>query len=171
MQEKFNIASYYRNHYDALCHYATLLLSNEEEARDIVSDSFLKLMEMEGRLDFARNIPALLQHIIRNRCYDLLRRRNSHETCSIDTLLLEPQESVATLPGRELEERELFAVVHKALDRLSSCERRAFLDIRLQNHSYRRTAVGMGISERSVEYNLGKATLKLREQYRQAYAV
>ena len=58
-----------------LYRFAARLLSNEDEARDVVQDIFLKLWQKRNGLGEIKNIEAFAMRMTRNRCLDMLRAR------------------------------------------------------------------------------------------------
>src|SRR5690554_5185109 len=53
--------------------YATHFLKDEDEARDVVQDVFLKLWQKREELDQIENMEAFAMRMTRNRCLDIIR--------------------------------------------------------------------------------------------------
>ena len=55
--------------------YAFRILRNQEEAEDAVQEVFIKLWNMEKKLDSYNSIPALATTMLKNLCIDQIRKR------------------------------------------------------------------------------------------------
>src|SRR5690554_4245974 len=53
--------------------YATHFLRDEDDARDVVQDVFLKLWQKKEELDQIENMEAFAMRMTRNRCLDIIR--------------------------------------------------------------------------------------------------
>ena len=168
MDTIFDIGNYYTTNYERLFHYANIILASEEEARDVVSDTFLKIMENDFTLDINRNIPSLIVTVLRNRCLDILRHRRHKNGYEQQMNKLETA-SVCDADN-EVDRDELFAIVSMRLSQMSDGERNMFQLIKLDGKSYREVADDMEISVRSVEYKLNKAVHSLRCHLKTMYA-
>ena len=56
-----------------LLRFATHFLKNEDEARDVVQDVFLKLWQKKDKLADIENIEAFTMRMTKNRCLDVIR--------------------------------------------------------------------------------------------------
>ena len=56
-----------------LLRYASHFLRDDDEARDVVQDIFLKLWQKKEELDQIENIEAFAMRMTRNRCLDIIR--------------------------------------------------------------------------------------------------
>src|SRR5688572_10066702 len=66
---------FFRQYYTALCYFANSILHNEEEARDIVQDSFVKLWDSQTINERSETVKSFLYTAVRNKCVDLLRKK------------------------------------------------------------------------------------------------
>lgn len=60
-----------------LLRFAFQILQNEEEAKDVLQDVFLKLWQKRDELGKVENLEAFAIRMIRNRCLDLIRSRRT----------------------------------------------------------------------------------------------
>ena len=58
-----------------LLRFATHFLKDEDEAKDVVQDVFLKLWQKRDELEKVENIDAFTMQMTKNRCLDVLRSR------------------------------------------------------------------------------------------------
>jgi len=61
--------------YAPLSRFATLLINNEQEAKDIVADVMEKLLYIEEKFTAWKNIEAFLWIAVRNSCFNYLRHK------------------------------------------------------------------------------------------------
>jgi RNA polymerase sigma-70 factor (family 1) len=66
---------FFRQYYTALCYFANAIIHNEEEAKDIVQDCFVKLWDSSAFIEKVESVPSFLYTSVRNKCIDLLRKR------------------------------------------------------------------------------------------------
>lgn len=164
---KFDYSSFYVRNYDFAVKYALGFVYNEENARDIVGDALLRLLEMEAQLDDTRNIRALFVSMVHNRCLDFLRRRQCYN--EVETLMLRSADQLSDDEFTRLCQKELFRIVGATLRNMPDKERAVFVRIRFNGESYKEVSEHTGLSNRSVEYQLKKATDRMRTTLRQLY--
>lgn len=67
---------FFRHYYSALCFFAHSIIHNEEDARDIVQDCFIKLWDDTTITEKTDTVKSFLYTIVRNRCIDYARKKN-----------------------------------------------------------------------------------------------
>ena len=70
MKGKFDFAGFYESIQKEALRYASGYVFDEEDVRDIVGDSWLRLLEMGETLDSERKVNCLLFAIIKSKCVD-----------------------------------------------------------------------------------------------------
>jgi len=65
----------FRQYYTTLCFFANSIIHNEDEAKDIVQDCFVKLWDSQTINERSETIKSYLYTIVRNRCLDFLRKK------------------------------------------------------------------------------------------------
>jgi RNA polymerase sigma factor (sigma-70 family) len=104
-----------------LLRYATRLLGNVEEARDVVQDTFLRLcQEDQARLD--GHLPQWLFRVCRNRAFDVRKRRGRRPNLE-DVPELEPSRPPS--PARLLEGNEALDAVSAVIATLPESQQEA----------------------------------------------
>lgn len=67
---------FFRQYFAALCFFAQSIIHNEEDAKDIVQDCFIKLWEDDlSLLEKTASIKSFLYTMVRNRCIDYIRKK------------------------------------------------------------------------------------------------
>jgi RNA polymerase sigma factor (sigma-70 family) len=132
------------SHFEApLLRYARRLLSDAEQARDVVQDTFLRLCsEDPARVD--GHLAQWLFTVCRNRALDLQRREGRLRP--LDETALSEQPSPEPTPSRRLEGRETLDEVLAVLETLPASQREV-LHLKFQDHlSYQEIAAVTGLS-------------------------
>ncbi len=66
---------FFRKYYAGLCFFAQSIIHNEEEAKDIVQDCFIKLWDDAAITENANSVKSYLYTMVRNRCIDYVRKQ------------------------------------------------------------------------------------------------
>lgn len=66
---------FFRHYYAALCFFAQSIIHNEEDAKDIVQDCFIKLWDDATITEKANSVKSFLYTMVRNRCIDYVRKQ------------------------------------------------------------------------------------------------
>lgn len=133
------------------------------DADDITQEAFVQayrhLHQFEGRSHFF----TWLYRITMRRALDAQRQRK-HDGVSLDDLRLEAALTIDAQgdPRRELELRETYGVLLRALDALSPTLKSAVVLTALQGLSYQEAAVVLGTSEGAVAVRIHEARKLLR---------
>ena len=147
--------------FDRFFRIAYYYLKTEEWAQEVVLDVFMKIWEKRESLHTIANLEDYFFITVKNAALNYLekeqRRKNSTEELS------------DTVPGQEyspeetLITEELFSHYVKALDRLPERCREIFIRIREEKQSYAQVAKELGISTKTVDVQLQKAVIRLRD--------
>ena len=145
--------------------HAFALLGNQEDALDACQDSFARAFTAIPRLRELPRFYPWFYCILRNRCLNLLARRQTadrhRETEQHDASRMID----AVNPGCVLEQQEQQEQVRRALGLLKP-EHREILNMKyLQEHSYEDIANILGIPRGTVMSRLYHARTALREEY------
>jgi RNA polymerase sigma-70 factor, ECF subfamily len=145
------------------------LIGTHPEEDDIVQDSLIALYLNLDRIDPPENLRPYLFRIIRNRCYDLLRKRKRFNHVSLDE---EPVESWVSLneppaSGSQPEEVTHWLMlqleVQTAMQRLPELQRQTLILYSEENLSYSEIAEAMDTSIGTVKSRLFYAKKTLRQ--------
>ncbi|HJZ39318.1 MAG TPA: RNA polymerase sigma factor [Bacteroidales bacterium] len=153
-------------------------LHNEEDARDVVQETFIEVFESIERFRADASLFTWIYRIAVNKSLNLVRKRkisgwmmnmDSHSTDNSHTRDTEIMDKGSKMPGNRLEEKERSGIIRKAIDSLPVNQRIAFL---LQNYhdlSYKEIAVVMEISLPSVESLIHRAKEGLQKRLYKMY--
>lgn len=156
-EKKFEI--FYTENYTKAFRYANSFVFDIETARDIASDSMLRIWEMRDSVDPDKNLNAFLFVSIRNKCFDYLRHEQVKQKSSSEFGLY----MLETITPEDFYSEELTIMVQRAVDSLQETTRNCFLMVRMSGKSYKEVAEELNITTRSVEYELKKAGEVMRK--------
>ena len=126
------------------------LVGISEAEDDIVQDAFLALYMNLERLKSSEHLRPFLFRVVRNRCYDTLRRQGrfqfvplggASEDSTVDPSFVTDRRQQ---PDEQLHWRLLLSEVQKAIDRLPEIQRQAIILYCEENLTYAQIAEAMG---------------------------
>ena len=135
---------------------ALSLLHDEDEARDVVHEVFLKLWESDGKVD---NPSAYILRSVRNTSLSRIRKLDVREKVKLK-LMLEP-------PPDDFDYEQRNEEVKKAIERLlTSREQQVIEKIYTEGMSYKDAADSLGVSVAAINKNIVGALKKLRTHFK-----
>ncbi len=147
------------------------MLGNMEDARDITQDAFIKVYSSLSNFRGDSSFSTWLFKIVSNMCLDELRRRGRRSFVSLDEpLQQEDGEMPRQMPDlkmdleKEVEDRYIQAMVHRAILSLTADHRMVIALRDLQGFSYEEIAEMMDCSLGTVKSRINRARLALRRQ-------
>ena len=160
------VEAYYANIY----RLAMKMLGNQQDAEDVLQETFLKAYRHLNGFDGRSKLSTWLFRIATNEALMILRRQRSN-VVSIDEPIeteegeQEPVQIVdwCCLPEKELMSKEARKNLDQAISRLPHNLRVVFLLRDIENMSTQETAEVLGLSETAVKTRLSRARLRLRE--------
>jgi RNA polymerase sigma factor (sigma-70 family) len=149
-------------HLDAAYNLARWLLRNEDDARDVVQEAYLRAFKSFGGFHGSNGRPWLLT-IVRNTAYNLIKK---NQTASLTTSFDEEQhvldrESIS--PATALEHDEESKLIRQAMERLPDEFREVLVLRHLEGLSYKEIADVAHLAPGTVMSRLARARSKLRE--------
>lgn len=135
---------------------ALSLLHEEDEARDVVHEVFLKLWESDVKVD---NPSAYILRSVRNASLSRIRKLDVREKVKLK-LMLEP-------PPDDFDYEQRNEEVNKAVGRLlTSREQQVVEKIYTEGLSYKDAAASLGVSVAAINKNIVGALKKLRTHFK-----
>jgi RNA polymerase sigma-70 factor (ECF subfamily) len=155
-------------------HVALKLLGDEQEAEDVLQETFLSALEAIGRFEGRSKLSTWLYRIAYNASLMRLRKREQMTTFSLDQDLGEGEkvgvahlhhlEDWSTAPDDQLLTAEARQVMDQAVAELPETLRSAFVLRDIQGLSGAETAEVLGITIQAVKNRLHRARLRLRDR-------
>jgi RNA polymerase sigma-70 factor (ECF subfamily) len=155
------------SHAEALRRYARRIVRSRETAEDLVQDVFLRLWHRWEQVEMGPDIRAYLFTVTRSRALDHLRRERTKARAAALALprgITGDEPALSPDADRKLEADEISRAIERVLATMPP-RRREIIALRLRHHLP--TAViaqRLGISPRTVEVHIARATKTLREQ-------
>jgi RNA polymerase sigma-70 factor (ECF subfamily) len=154
-------------HSRAVFRLAYRMTGNEEDAEDIVQETFLKAYRQINKFDARASFSTWLYRIASNCSLDLLRKRKTRERNrergpDPDRDVLGSIPSPTPGPDRELHSSQISICVHAALDELSGQERAAFILRHFEGLSIDEIGLALGTGASATKHSIFRAVQKLR---------
>lgn len=152
---------FFNYYYPGLCVFAQKIIAlPEQQAKDIVQDVFVKFWNDREKLDIRTSIRSYLFVSVRNRCMDVLRKKNR----SLQLNEISEGQDVADESFETYILSELESLFNQSLDKLPERCREVFELSRLHGLKNREIAEKLSLSEKTVENQMTKALRVLREE-------
>ena len=150
-------------------------LRNQEDALDVVQESFIKVHRYLGNFEGNSSFYTWLYRIVTNLCIDHVRKNKRHRSLEFDDQLRhdkEPEQvsgiAVRPLtnlgdPAHSLQRREILSAVQEGLKYLSDNHRAVIIMRELQGFSYEEMAKAMGCSKGTIMSRLFHARRNMQK--------
>jgi len=136
------------------------LLSNREEAEDVVQETYLKLWGMRNQLGTYRSVEALAVSITRNLCIDLLRKRKREQEKASELIRPAGTEPDA-LDGMIRNEQQ--ANLLELINELPEPQRTLVHMRHLEDYPYEDIARIMDMNVNAIRVSISRARMQLRQ--------
>ncbi|WP_461094876.1 sigma-70 family RNA polymerase sigma factor [Spirosoma gilvum] len=155
----------FRQYFAPLCSHVVRFVYNRQLAEDLVADLFYTFYTKELYRQVTGSYRAYLYQAARNRAYNSLRWELGRQEALPDNL--DRPDLDTTQPDRLLQQDELYRALEQAVQQLPTQRQRVFLLSRFEGKSYKEIAQEMGLSPKTVENHLLRATSTVRQLLRQ----
>lgn len=150
----------FRSCYVPLCNYAAGIVSDKDEAEDIVQQTMITFWEKRETIEIATSVKSYLYRAVHNQALNKIRHDKVHQEYSKDVQSAGEQESEAA-SGKILQQ-EMQLKITEAINQLPEQCRTVFQLSRFENLKYVEIANHLGISVKTVENHMGKALRLMR---------
>ena len=148
----------FREYFTSLMAFSRRILGNEEDAREVVHQVFIKLWERRSEIDLSTSLKSYLFTAVNNRSLNMIRDRRKFSSEEVPERVGEWDVSA------ELESMELEEQIRKVIDSLPERCRVIFELNRFDGLKYAEIATQLDISVKTVENQISKALKILREK-------
>lgn len=145
-----------------LLRFATLFLKDEDGAKDVVQDVFLKLWQKRGTLDEVENLEAFAMRMTRNQCIDTVRAKKAVSMDAETKRLL--QQETMNLHTR-LELGESAKQIKMLIERLPDAQRTVMQMRDIEQLEYNEITELTGLKANAIRVNLSRARKKVRDEF------
>lgn len=152
----------FKEHYEALCRFASAYLEDSDEAEEIVQNTFIGIWEKKEKLQIESSVKAYLYRSVRNACLNEIKRLQVRKAHAAD--VLQGPTGYAEASDRPALKQELEDRIQHAIRLLPEQCRLIFQMSRYEELKYQEIADQLGVSIKTVENQIGKALRIMREQ-------
>ena len=149
----------FKTYYNSLCNYAFTFVKSAHLSEDIVQETFVRIWEDRPELIGSDGLRYYLFTAVRNNCISHLRKKK-HQLVEWNDDHAAGHDSIVEKDAAG--EADRMSVLDTAIEGLPPKCREVFLLSRISNMTYKEIAASLGISEKTVENQLGKALKVMR---------
>lgn len=161
-------------HSHALFRLAFRMTGNEQDAEDLVQETFIRAYRQIARFDRRASFSTWVYRICVNRALDLLRARKSrkeHQSPALEdeNSWLDRLASHEPSPERLTHSSQLASLLEPALEELTELERAAFVLRHYEGFDIEQVSNALGVKGSAAKQSIFRAVQKLRRALRPAW--
>ena len=142
--------------------FAAHFLKDEDEARDVVQDVFLKLWQRKESLEEIDNIEAFAMRMTRNRCLDVIRAKR---VVPINEEVERQMKEKTIDVHSKVELSESAQIIRKLITKLPDLQRTVMHLRDIEQYSYDEIAEITELQINAIRVNLSRARKKVRDEF------
>lgn len=165
-------------HSSAVFRLAFRMTGNEQDAEDMVQETFLRAYKQLHRFDGRASFGTWLYRICANSSLDLIRARktrreqpNRADLADDDVRWLDRVAAADPSPERLMQSGQIAGLLKPALDELSEMERAAFIMRHYEGCDIDEIARALGVRANAAKHSVFRAVQKLRRALEPAWGV
>ena len=139
------------------------MMGNEQDAEDMVQDTFLKLWKKRDDLPELENVEAYCTTLLKNTCYDAIRVRKPDADSPPEELNVMEERSTSDV----VEQRDEVNTVKRLIEMLPDLQRQIIQMKDVEDYSYEEIEERTGLTMVNIRVTLSRARKKIREQFMQ----
>ena len=144
-----------------LLRFARQILQDEEEAKDVLQDIFLKLWQKRDELVKVDNLEAFTFRMMRNRCLDVIRSRR---TVSLEVVKKNNRPEEESSDTDYLENEEMAGLVKRIIAELPDLQRTIIHLRDIEQLEYEEIAKATELNVNAIRVNLSRARKRVRDE-------
>ena len=161
-RQAFNL--FFDYYYPRLLKYASYFVDSYENAEEVVSDVFVKLLKKKHELSKIEHINRYIYSAVKNQCLTFIKKK--HNQASKLTVSSDDEADFIICdnsnPESDYLKNELIEAISQAINNLPPKRRTIYQMIKEQGLSYQDTAELLNISKKTVEVHMGLAIAGIR---------
>jgi RNA polymerase sigma factor (sigma-70 family) len=144
-----------------LLRFALQILQDEEEAKDVLQDIFLKLWQKRDELAKVENLEAFAIRMIRNRCLDVIRTRR---TVSMELVKHKKLADEECSDSELLENADSVGLIKRIIAGLPELQRTIIQLRDIEQLEYEEIAEATDLNVNAIRVSLSRARKKVRDE-------
>jgi len=144
-----------------LLRFALQILQDEEEAKDVLQDTFLKLWQKRDELEQVENLDAFAIRMIRNHCLDVIRARR---TVSLELVKKNKMPDEVISDSDLLENADSVGLIKRIIAGLPDLQRTVIQLRDIEQLEYEEIAEATEMNVNAIRVNLSRARKKVRDE-------
>ena len=144
--------------------FSRRITHSEELAEEIVQDVFLKIWLDRERLNTLDDFPAYLNRMVRNHCFNVLRRLATEAKHMAEHLTDFEEADQSTL--EDLDYEEVKRILDEAVESLPPQQKRVYLLCHQEGLKYEAAAAQLNLSPQTVHAYMKEALRKIRTHFK-----
>ncbi|MEJ2882958.1 RNA polymerase sigma factor [Pedobacter sp. GR22-6] len=161
-QDDYAYKELYERYWPQLFSFARRLLRDEEDAKDVIQETFIKLHTKLSSIEVEQSVRSYLYRSVRNAIID----RAKHDKIKGNYIegIRQYMEAGYEHADAQLQLKELSALIESEIEKLPPKMRAIFELSRKQYMSHKEIAEEVGIDEKTVKKQLSNAIIRLRSR-------
>jgi RNA polymerase sigma factor (sigma-70 family) len=148
---------------DKLYRFASRLLEDQEEAQDAVQEVFMKLWNLQTKLDELNSVEAFAMKITKNHCLDRIKSRRTVSIEQTKSLLYNSDEQAKI--ERDVEVKDDVNYIKHLISQLPE-QQRAIIQMRdIEGYDFEEIEEALELNVNTIRVNLSRARKRIREMY------
>jgi RNA polymerase sigma-70 factor (ECF subfamily) len=149
---------------DLVFSVAFRILNKENDASDIVQETFISVWENIRKIDPDREFKNYIVRIAVNKCYDQLRKSEYKNPAVSNDFILAQILSEENTPDEQLDNKEIGDIISLIAEGLSPKQKLAFVLSELEGYSQDEISDMTGMKKSSIKSNLNLARRSIGQQ-------
>lgn len=150
----------YRDYSDGLFKYISRILSDEDDAVDVIQETFIAFWELRGKMENVKSIKAYLFVMAKNLAFKRFRERIKQ--VALEDKLVEYYGDTDKSTEHTINERLLSSLIDQEINKLPVKRREVFVMSRKQHLSHKEIAEKLNISDQTVRKQIQHSLKTLR---------
>lgn len=167
MQKKEVFDCYFWLYYQSLCYFAYQYLKDEEKAKDIVQEIFIKLLNEDKNFDCEDHLKHYLYKAVRNSCLNHIKLKNIHSDILKGIQKNTPEDENNFFAN--VVRAEVYHEIMQAIQELPTECGRIFKLAYVDGYNNEEIATQLSISVNTVKVQKNKAKIQLRKRLKGLY--
>jgi len=154
---------FFHQYYTSLCFFANSILHNEDEAKDLVQDCFVKLWNGKTIKERSETVKSFLYTAVRNRCVDFLRKKKVIKKAQLQ--LIKTENDLPLEYFDEVAFAEMIRQIVGHIEDLPLKMQQIFKLYYVEGKKYNQIAIELNSSPEAVRKQKARALKLIREKF------